>query len=236
MSGYLQRMALRATQSPEAVHPVLGSVFEPTSREAERGFAQFEQDVVVSGISCQSKLTLEPDAARQYPDAHSVASRATEDTASRKAANPPVPGTAQPEVSTAVPTERHWMRPLPAEITQEMSRETQSLREAATFNEIREADGPLPPAYRPLVRASTGSSISEEPAGPEQRVPTFTNGRREPSDSSHPPGGAEPDEIQIHIGRIEVTAVPPAPPRAAFKPVRKGMSLDDYLRGRNRRA
>jgi hypothetical protein len=46
----------------------------------------------------------------------------------------------------------------------------------------------------------------------------------------------EPDEIQIHIGRIEVTAVHPAPPPAAAEPQRKVPSLDDYLRRRDRRS
>jgi hypothetical protein len=40
----------------------------------------------------------------------------------------------------------------------------------------------------------------------------------------------EPDEIQIHIGRIEITALPPAPIRPAVAPVRKSLKLDEYLR------
>lgn len=44
----------------------------------------------------------------------------------------------------------------------------------------------------------------------------------------------EPDEIQIHIGRIEVIAVPPAPaPPAPQKPRRGAPSLDEYLRRRD---
>jgi hypothetical protein len=48
----------------------------------------------------------------------------------------------------------------------------------------------------------------------------------------------EPDEIQIHIGRIEVVAVPPPAPKpsASPKPQRGALSLDDYLRRRDRRA
>jgi hypothetical protein len=42
----------------------------------------------------------------------------------------------------------------------------------------------------------------------------------------------EADEIQIHIGRIEVTAVPPAPARPVAPPVRKSLKLDEYLRRR----
>jgi hypothetical protein len=46
----------------------------------------------------------------------------------------------------------------------------------------------------------------------------------------------ETDEIQIHIGRIEVTAVPPVPARPAPAPNRKSLSLDEYLKRRPGRA
>jgi hypothetical protein len=46
----------------------------------------------------------------------------------------------------------------------------------------------------------------------------------------------EPEEIQIHIGRIEVTAVQPAPAIPPTpKPRRVTPSLDEYLRRRDRR-
>ena len=44
------------------------------------------------------------------------------------------------------------------------------------------------------------------------------------------------DEIQIHIGRVEVIAMHPPAPRAVPAPVRKSQSLDEYLRGSNGRA
>ena len=44
------------------------------------------------------------------------------------------------------------------------------------------------------------------------------------------PPQREPDEIQIHIGRIEVTAMTPAPARPAPRPARKSPSLDEYLK------
>jgi len=45
-----------------------------------------------------------------------------------------------------------------------------------------------------------------------------------------------PDEVQIHIGRIEVTAVPPAPARVSpAAPQRRAPSLDDYLKSRDSR-
>jgi hypothetical protein len=47
---------------------------------------------------------------------------------------------------------------------------------------------------------------------------------------------AQSDDIQIHIGRIEVTAVAQPTPRPAAAPARKAMSLDEYLGRRNRGA
>ena len=43
----------------------------------------------------------------------------------------------------------------------------------------------------------------------------------------------EPDEIQIHIGRIEVVAVPPPAAVREAKPTHKSLSLDDYLKRGN---
>jgi len=43
-------------------------------------------------------------------------------------------------------------------------------------------------------------------------------------------------DIEIHIGRIEVIAVPPPAPRVAAASPRRTMSLDDYLKQRNGRA
>jgi hypothetical protein len=41
---------------------------------------------------------------------------------------------------------------------------------------------------------------------------------------------SEPDEIHIHIGRIEVAAVAPQPQRMAAPAPHKGLNLDEYLR------
>jgi hypothetical protein len=47
----------------------------------------------------------------------------------------------------------------------------------------------------------------------------------------------EKDDIQIHIGRIEVTAIQPAAPRPPpAEPARRALSLDEYLKRRNGRA
>jgi hypothetical protein len=48
--------------------------------------------------------------------------------------------------------------------------------------------------------------------------------------------GAVPQNagIEIHIGRVEVLAVPQPAPRPAAPPTRKGISLDEYLRRKGR--
>jgi hypothetical protein len=46
---------------------------------------------------------------------------------------------------------------------------------------------------------------------------------------------AQGDGIQIHIGRIEVIAMPPAAPRPVAVPARKTQTLDEYLRQGNGR-
>jgi hypothetical protein len=51
-----------------------------------------------------------------------------------------------------------------------------------------------------------------------------------------PSAPAQQDDIQIHIGRIEVVAVSPPAPRPAAPSPRKGISLDEYLSRRNGRA
>jgi hypothetical protein len=50
-----------------------------------------------------------------------------------------------------------------------------------------------------------------------------------------PPSAPSADEIQIHIGRIEVTAVPPPAARPPAPAVRKGPTLSEYLSRRDGR-
>lgn len=97
-------------------------------------------------------------------------------------------------------------------------------REAAwdigTAQEIRE---PHENGYAPLM------AINADRLGRPNSNPSFMGspslGRRE----------REPDEIQIHIGRIEVLAVPQATGATAAKVPRKASSLDEYLKRRDRR-
>jgi hypothetical protein len=93
------------------------------------------------------------------------------------------------------------------------------LREAEAFGEDA-----------PLVKGSF--DVAPIPFSPPRApsAPASPARRREAGASQ------QNDEVHIHIGRIEVTAAPPAPPLRAVKPQREGPSLEAYLRRRNGRA
>jgi hypothetical protein len=78
---------------------------------------------------------------------------------------------------------------------------------------------------------------TDEPAPANVARPPAAVGRAPRLIQSERNAASEPNEVQIHIGRIEVTAVPQAPaPAPVAPPRRSGMSLDDYLKQRNGRA
>jgi hypothetical protein len=75
----------------------------------------------------------------------------------------------------------------------------------------------------PVTRGVLDTDAPGAVRRPSSRDPRLTRAER------------QPDEIQIHIGRIEVTAVPPPAPRAP-RPPDRSLSLDAYLRRRDGRA
>jgi hypothetical protein len=104
--------------------------------------------------------------------------------------------------------------------------------------------GPIPretvasrPAAAPVAALLVPTAASHAPSAPatawglKKQLPTSGRSQR-----PELPTRVQ-DEIEIHIGRIEVIAVPPpkAPPTPA-KPARTGPSLEAYLRRRDRRS
>jgi hypothetical protein len=90
--------------------------------------------------------------------------------------------------------------------------------------------------------STTALSDSDKPAkvftqGEVQAASGRVNGRRQAGQISIAPSAQQQaDDIQIHIGRIEVVAIPQPAPRPAPAPTRKGLSLDEYLSRRNGRS
>jgi hypothetical protein len=107
-------------------------------------------------------------------------------------------------------------------------------------------EAPTPPLPARVLNVPTDEAPG--PRMPRQLVEHPGRVRPEPATALRPNAAfdrplpsmrdSEPNEVHVHIGRIEVTAVAqPAPPkRRAPAPVRGSMSLTDYLAQRQRRA
>lgn len=104
--------------------------------------------------------------------------------------------------------------------------------------EVKEPEVVLKGSYKPLMRENLRRADLPTVL-PEASKPITAGTRKQEkmdwSRSLRQPE-REPSEIQIHIGRIEVTAVPPAPARPQVKPASKSLNLDEYLKRRNGRA
>jgi hypothetical protein len=114
-------------------------------------------------------------------------------------------------------------------------RETSAAVERRVARRDEPAVGDRRPAIGEAARAVNVRSAQEGAAGRTKATHPIAMGLRKDGPPGIPRGGAG-DEIQIHIGRIEVTAMPPAAPRPVAAPVRKTQTLDEYLRRGNGRA
>jgi hypothetical protein len=91
------------------------------------------------------------------------------------------------------------------------------------------------PVYVPLLNTMPSPSRSETI---ETELPVRSGAKmsqQKPRQWSAAAAARDPDEIQIHIGRIEVTAVPPPAATPTLKRGAKGPSLQEYLGRRDRR-
>jgi hypothetical protein len=89
--------------------------------------------------------------------------------------------------------------------------------------------------YKPIMTEGGNRSGARQTIPPPAN--SFPADRPKPENllSSSRAIAREPDEIEIHIGRIEVTAVQQTSAAPVAKPARKGLSLDEYLRRANGR-
>jgi hypothetical protein len=228
MSGYLQRLAASAVRPAEAVHPVLGSVFTPQEGSTDHPPFPQEEDTIVSAAGVPAPLVsqTQPPVGTQQASSH-PSNAPDSDTASIRSSSFQ---TLEPK-PTSRAENRDSFQPLLPHLRSEASPPpTKPAQESL----LAEPPKPLfQPAYKTLV--PTGSGLSTIAGAQTSANSSSFRGNETSATTSRSPK-SEPDEIQIHIGRIEVTAVPQTPPRTSSKPQRKGISLDEYLKGRDRRA
>ena len=211
MSGYLQRLVQTAAQPVQAVHPLAGSIFAPNHENQSSGRESEESVIADPPKTPVDATSRHQDWPEQKP---------------RRDTTPPLPYRYIAPIRTATP--------FPTEDTSNVShsRQEQFVQSPRAAVPMEDAEQPPTPVF-PKTEFHPLMPTEARPVEPQAAHPPFQQEARPARDSRLPAGSArESDDIQIHIGRIEVTAVHPPAPRTAKTPDR-GLSLDSYL---NRRA
>jgi hypothetical protein len=254
MSGYLQRLVARTVNPRGAIHPVVNPRFAPPRFGSQAESMTVEDTEPVAGARPESAAA--PVA--QPPEVRAESQSPPTPVESRQ---PAIPAESQPEA----PAPRASARPPRPDETETLRDPVQSFQPLVTpaLPAASPAPGqsaslagwpaPLRPGAfaptRPLNPAAPAPEARQDsapqPAGGElhhtsegKPQPLETMRRLAPAGEAQPAPVAprEPDEIQIHIGRIEVTAVPPKPAAPPLKQPRKSLNLAEYLKRGDRRA
>jgi hypothetical protein len=243
MSGYLQRIASNVLHPARAIHPVVGSRWSAPRREdspeiilnetvtpagpprvanPSEDMAQKHERTRPESISSLVTRTLTSSAIQpkisKSTEAASELKKGSESTAEFQ----PLMAAQQPEEIA-----HGGLRDAPAK---NHPRDLEELHETSTAPVVDDAAL----TFTPLIQAA---SYSQPPFDAIRAVHPMANADRARSARQQTLTQTlhEPDEIQIHIGRIEVTAALPPPARPAVKPARKSLDLGEYLK-RDRRA
>lgn len=238
MSNYLQRAAAAVIQPQTRLRPMLGSIFAPTALRSAGVPLPVEAEVASQTFSLHRQ---EPIATPTFNIAIPTASDrllptiVQEDFASlsphRSLNNDPL-------LQTAFNTPSELRKPTQARPPSEDSdRPSASLKPAASYQPQMAASlqpAPKPQPYQPLIAAIQQPSPRLQPHEPMPTAATIRSARPEGARRSQPLQ-REPDEIHIHIGRIEVAAITQQTTRPAAVAARRSLNLDDYLKHSNGR-
>jgi hypothetical protein len=229
MNGYLQRLVQTVASPAESVHPWTASVFAG----GHQGDFQDVQsgELALPAAALQSRENSAQSFQKSVP-AQTLPGAEHNSLISQLRTTHIAPGSTPPEESAH--REPSFSKRLIAEpliANRDIAKPTELGMEPAT-----RAERVIPPrSHGPLIGAqaviksgnavglSVGSSLVPADKKDESAVRDSVAADR------------QRDEIQIHIGRIEVTAVHPSPPRAP-KARGKEISLDEYLKRRDGRA
>jgi hypothetical protein len=257
VTGYLQRLAASASVSRSNLHPMIGSIFG----EKPSAIREISDEEIVGHSPRASELAT---AEREVRSPSPAASAPLINQRDRRSTAEPTrqhPSIAQPERREVY--QPLFLRQTEVEIpgshpesgaseaadsnpTLSVSPIEPSVSVAALETAERTAAGAdLRPPMRLRGTVAAVESIRVSPRtitsqalGPLQPNPvpmaSTLKETAEPASVSRVERGS--GDVEIHIGRIEVVAVPPPAPRAATPPVSKATRLEDYLRQRNRGA
>jgi hypothetical protein len=216
--SYLQRLAGSIIQPVEKVRPLVGSVFS-----ANKGAPETEDFSSASMIPSISETT--PAKSSQSPESQN----SPETLLSQ---NEGVTASTRKDMSAAA-NEPSAIQPLLPTRQQLAAQAHEHPDEEAIASP--EDVNPREAIYTPLIANSPAHSAQNSLASVPPNFSSPMNHEKQRAAASRA-AAREPDEIQIHIGRIEISAVPQTPAAPAVKAARKSSSLDDYLRRRDRRS
>jgi hypothetical protein len=253
MSGYLQRLAVSVARPRPSLHPLVGSIFSG-ERQEMAGRALMQSDALVSSddqnlVPTTRTVSDSPDdpmrrsdlAADDRVEQHAGITLPTDDRrtkqrrSEREIFHPLLPNkTLEVDVSAMLPetVSEDVASPRSASIWSQRDRHDTSIVGAAPMAHVTVEDGPT--ADRRNMIAPPPVSGLREHAGMLAAVAGDAGKSARAEFSAPSRRSAQSDDIQIHIGRIEVTAVAQPTPRPVAAPARKAMSLGEYLGRRSR--
>ncbi|MFZ0745571.1 MAG: hypothetical protein WAM85_14260 [Terracidiphilus sp.] len=245
MKGFLQRIAASAVRPERTLHPFVGAIFQ---RGAQEHFADEPRPPGRGSLGAVDRV----DAANE-----------TKELAERGKPGAEIPTIKQPTVHTAafelhraellIPHESNEENTLvsgkesqrereetPQFLPAQMSRVGETEREEESTKSLPDLTPLVPQLLVTAVaprsdRDAQDGGLAEPRMDAAQGALSARATRRESLErgAPMPPREAAIEDIQIHIGRIEVVAVPPPVPRAAAS-ARRGMTLDEYLQRHGR--
>jgi hypothetical protein len=254
--SYLQRLAATAMNPVISIHPVLGSVFSAAHRvDPELSVAT---PAVATPAAAPPAVPTPPGANRFSVEPEPAASISPQPTRSHfepLIESSPLQWSETPDPADVELSREVGRLSTPAISPAQKNPETTTAEflppESPTIVAVQTIPAPArqpetaKPAsiarapFRPLIEeqfaregiSATPTETAKLWSAGEGRKQQRKDGSRIPAPSSR-----EPDEIRIHIGRIEVTAVPPAQVRSDPKPVKPSLNLGDYLKRRSGRS
>ena len=226
MSGYLQRLVHTGAGRGDSVRPHTGSIFSQRAEERRAPLQGWEETEHVSLAQPPHPRAMEPE--REPPEPHRGVTPRSEHAPllPRSVASDRRMATEAPPVLHAVdigsPDD-----PLDDGSSQQVAEQERrhDTAEAGVHLTVpARASGRAGDPFRPVMKPTRMSDAVISAAGPRDRARPHHG----------VPAVQQPDDIQIHIGRIEVVAVPPPAPRAP-KTADRSLSLDTYLSRRDGR-
>jgi hypothetical protein len=230
MSNFLQRVAATVIQPKARLQPMFGSIFAPATLPSPAEFFPVHTE-----ISSQAFAPHRHEPTHFEGPGHAFVSEAI--SSEDRLFPPTVPEDSSPARSNRSFADDQLLLPVfnggPGPTEPRSSVEDAGL--VFESSKVAAADHSVPPyLYQTLIAAGQQPTPRLQP---RESPPNPAAVRTSASETARrfQPAQREPDEIHIHIGRIEVAAIAQPAPRPAAAAARRSLNLDEYLRRGNGR-